>query len=89
VLAVDVDDADVAPLPGAGRSAVAVGAAVPLARWASALVDTDDAAPVVAAAVGALGPAAAGDADAAFALDEADAAELAWYATQELPDLLR
>jgi len=88
VLAADVDDADVAVVDDP-RGSVSVGAAVPSAHWASVLVDDEDADVVVSAAATALGGAAAGDDDAAFAVDEADATELGWYAVQELPDLLR
>ncbi|MDQ1694665.1 MAG: hypothetical protein QOJ03_18 [Frankiaceae bacterium] len=87
VVAAEVADLDVAPA-GPGRSGVVVGAPVPVSRWASALVDDEDSEAVVSAAVTALGGAVAGDDDAAFALDEAGATELAWYAVQELPDLL-
>jgi len=78
---------DVAPDVDAGRSAVVVGAASPIAVWASALVDEEDAESAVSAAVTALGAAVAGDDDAAFALDEAASYELGWYAVQELPQL--
>jgi hypothetical protein len=88
VLAVDVDDADVTPLAGGDRAAVRLGASVPRAGWASALVDAPGAAVVVATAIANLGRAALGDDDARFALDEASAHELGWYAVQELPHLL-
>ena len=87
VVAVDVADADIAVDEVAGRSAVAVGTAVPVSTWASALVDAEDSESVVSAAVTALGAAAGGDDDALFALDEAASYELGWYAVQELPDL--
>jgi len=87
VVAADVADPDVALDPDSGRSAVVVGAAVPVAGWASALVDEEDVESVVSAAVTALGAAAAGDDDAAFKLDEAASHELGWYAVQELPHL--
>lgn len=87
VLAVDVPDDDVAVIDEP-RGAVAVGAATPRASWASALVDDEEADVVVSAAATALGGAAAGDDDAAFAVDEADATELGWYAIQELDGLL-
>ena len=87
VVAGEVPDADVASDETGGRAAIAVGTAVPVSSWASALVDDDDAESVVSAAVTALGAAASGDDDAAFALDEAGAYELGWYAVQELPDL--
>lgn len=90
VVAADVADADVAVLGdvGAARAAVAVGAAVPASAWASGLVDAEDADVVVGAAATALGAAAAGDPDAAFAVDEAEATELGWYDVSELPYLL-
>jgi len=87
VVAADVADADVVVLDDP-RGTVAVGGAVPTSRWASALVDDEEADVVVSAAATALGGAAAGDDDAAFAVDEADATELGWYAVQELPHLL-
>ena len=87
VVAADVADADIAVDEVAGRSAVAVGTAVPVSTWASALVDAEDSESVVSAAVTALGAAAGGDDDALFALDEAASYELGWYAVQELPDL--
>ena len=43
---------------------------------------------VISAAATALGGAAAGDPDASFAVDEAEATELGWYAVQEFDDLL-
>lgn len=88
VLAVDLDDADATPFAGADRSAVRLGVTIPRARWASALVDDDDAGVIVATAVANLARAAIGDDDALFALDEAAARELGWYAVQELPALL-
>jgi hypothetical protein len=88
VLAVDVEDADVEPVAGGDRAAIRLGAVVPRALWASALIDAEDAHVVVATAVANLARAALGDDDARFALDEASAHELGWYAVQELPDLL-
>jgi hypothetical protein len=88
VLAVDIDDQLVRPDPRQGRSVVTLAGRLPLDRWASALIDDADAEPVVVAAVAALQPAAGGDDDAQFALDEAEARELGWYAVQELRDLL-
>ena len=87
VVAADAPDLDVMPTGGA-RGQVTVTVPLPCARWASALVDAPDAEPAVAAAVEALPAAATGDDDAAFALDEAAAAELGWYALQELDGLL-
>jgi hypothetical protein len=87
VVAADVPDLDVAPV-GDPRAAVVVGVPVGLDRWASALVDVEDAEATVSAAVTALGGAAAGDADAQFAVDEAEAVELGWWAVQELRHLV-
>jgi hypothetical protein len=87
VLAADVDDAIVTPAGEQGRAVMQLSGSVPVARWASALIDGPDSAGVVAAAIAALPSATAGDDDAQFALDEAAACELAWYAVQELPQL--
>ena len=87
VVAADAPDLDVLPTGGA-RGQVTVAVAVPCARWASALVDGPEAESAVTTAVDALPAAAAGDDDAAFALDEAAATELGWYAVQELDVLL-
>lgn len=70
------------------RAAVRLSSPVPATGWACVLVDEPDAAAVVASAVASLARAAIGDEDAGFALDEADAHELGWYAVQEIPDLL-
>lgn len=87
VLAADVADADVAAVD-TPRGTVAVGAPLPQAVWASALADDEEADVVISAAATALGAAAAGDDDASFAVDEAEALELGWYAVQEIPHLL-
>jgi hypothetical protein len=91
VVAVEVADADVAMAGGAvtgePRAAVAVGVPVEVSRWASALVDDEDADGVISVAASALTRAELGDDDAKFAVDEADAYELGWYAVQEIPTL--
>jgi hypothetical protein len=63
-------------------------AAVPLARVASVHVDTDDLRPPVDAAVHALPAAADGDADAVALVDMLDSEDLAWFAVQEIADVL-
>jgi hypothetical protein len=89
VVAADVPDAAVTPRPGERyRSSVGVTSAVPLRDVASVHVDEDQAQDVVAEAVAALPAADAGDDDARFALDEAEATELLWYDVTELPDLV-
>lgn len=90
VVAADVPDADVAPVgqPDREPAAIRVTASVPLTCVVSAHVDDVHAEPDVAAAVRALPDADAGDDDAAFTVDGAEAHELAWYAVQEIPDLI-
>lgn len=68
-------------------AAVTVTVDVPVAWIASGHVDGAQAEPDVAAAVGAVEAADAGDDDAAFTVDGAEGHELLWYATQELADL--
>lgn len=75
--------------PGTGHPArVRLEAAVPLAGVASVHVDTDDVRPVVDAAVQALPAAADGEPAARRLVDSLDEEDLAWFAVQELPDLL-
>ena len=89
VVAADVPDAGVRPRPGEPyRSAVTVASALPLRDVASVHVDEEGAQEVVAEAVRALPAADAGDDDARFALDEAEATELLWYDVTEIPDLV-
>jgi hypothetical protein len=71
------------------RGRVRVSEPIPLAEVASVHIDDPRAAPDIEAAVGALAAADAGDDDARFTVDGAEAHELMWYATQEIPDLLR
>ncbi len=89
VVAADVADELVHLRPEDGRASVRVEGPVEVTRWASALVDAPEVAPGVGTAVASLAAAAAGDDDARFALDEAEALELGWYAVQELPHLPR
>ncbi|MEU4835314.1 hypothetical protein [Streptosporangium sp. NPDC023615] len=89
VVAVDVPDGDVAA--GADleeRARVRLAAAVPLARVAAVHVDEPEAVKDVEAAIAALPAADRGDDDARFTVDGAEANELLWYATQEIPDLI-
>jgi len=89
VVAADVPDVAVRPRADElFRSAVSVAVAVPLEDVASVHVDESEAADVVSAAVAALPAADAGDDDARFALDEAEATELLWYDVTEIPDLI-
>jgi hypothetical protein len=88
VLAADVPDTGVSWHAYDGESAaVLVSESIPVTSLAAGHVDDLDAATDVAAAANAITAADAGDDDASFSVDSAEAHELAWYATQELPDL--
>jgi hypothetical protein len=85
VLAADVPDAQVAGQADDDEpAAVRLAAAVPVTAIAAGHVDEPDAAAAVAEAAAAIAAADAGDDDASFTVDSAEAHELAWYATQEL-----
>jgi len=89
VVAADVPETDVLDVADARfRSAVAVAVDVPVGAVASVHVDEDTAVRTVAEAIIALPAADAGDDDARFALDEAEAVELLWYDVSELGDLV-
>jgi hypothetical protein len=88
VLAIDVPDGDVTIRDDLDRGVVQVGAPVPLAAVASAHIDDADAEAAVTAAASAILAADLGDVQAEETVDDADAYELAWYATQELAVLL-
>lgn len=87
VIAADVADAAASPAEDISRAAVLVGT-IALTDVASIHVDTADADAVIVAAAAAIDAADTGDDDARFVVDEADDYELAWYATQEIPDLI-
>jgi hypothetical protein len=86
VLAVDVEDGDYVLDPDE-RGALRLRGPVPSKCWASALADDVGAEPAVLAAVALLRDSSAAADDVDFALGEAEAAELGWYAIQELPFL--
>jgi hypothetical protein len=88
VIAADVADAAVRPVPDVERPAVLVTEPIDFSVVASAHVDDVTAADVVANAAAVVRKADAGDDDAAFVVDEAQAQELQWYATQELDSLM-
>ncbi|WP_433512391.1 DUF6912 family protein [Nonomuraea sp. CA-143628] len=71
------------------RARVRVTAPVPLGKVAAVHVDDLYAIPDIQAAVAALPAADEGDDDARFTVDGAEAHELMWFATQEIPDLLQ
>jgi hypothetical protein len=88
VLAAEVAE-DSASNSSTGHPAtIVVSGPVPVAKLAAAHIDDAEAAQDVKNAVAALSAADAGDEDAEFTVDQAEGHELAWYATQELPDLL-
>ncbi|MEV5889732.1 DUF6912 family protein [Nonomuraea fuscirosea] len=70
------------------RARVRLAEPIPMAKVAAVHIDDDYAAADIAAAVAALPASDAGDDDARFTVDGAEAHELMWYATQEIPDLL-
>ncbi|GAA0948685.1 DUF6912 family protein [Nonomuraea longicatena] len=72
----------------AERARVRLAEPIPLAKVAAVHVDDPVAAPDVELAVVALPEADKGDDDARFTVDGAEAHELMWYATQEIPSLL-
>jgi hypothetical protein len=85
VLAADVPDAQVGWHAYDDEPAtVTVGHEIPVAAIASGHVDEPGAEADVSAAADAVAAADAGDDDASFTVDSAEAHELAWYATQEL-----
>jgi uncharacterized protein DUF6912 len=89
VIAVDVPEGDVSM--GAEleeRARVRLSAAIPLAEIAAAHVDDLSAVEDVEAAIAALSAADGGDDDARFVVDGAEANDLLWYATQEIPELV-
>ena len=94
VLAADVDDSLVGitmhPITTHMDSPAQVAVTVPIAttRLVSAHVDDPQAENDIQKAIQALPEADQGDDDAAFEVDQAEGHELAWYATQELPDLV-
>ncbi len=89
VVAADVPDDGVQPGPDEPyRSVVVLRTDVARAAVASVHVDEEDAGAAVEAAVAALPAADAGDDDARFVLDEAEATDLLWYDVTEIPDLV-
>lgn len=87
VVAADVPDAVVRP-GGTFRSSVRLQAPVDLATVVSLHVDEVEAEPTIETAIGSLEAAYAGDDDARFQLDEAEACDLLWYDVTELDQLV-
>jgi hypothetical protein len=88
VLAADIADAHVSASAGFEEPAmVEISAPVRMRDIQAGHVDDANAAEEIAAAVGAVVAADAGDDDAQFLVDGAEGFELLWYATQELADV--
>ena len=87
VVAADVPDAVVRPGGGDFRSSVRLQAPVDLSSVMSLHVDEKGVEDTIATAVAAVEAAAAGDDDARFLVDEAEACDLLWYDVTELADL--
>jgi hypothetical protein len=85
---VAVDATTVVAAGDADPSVVEVAEVVPYRRLAAVLVDTPDAAGDVAVARDRWADAEGGDADAESVVDRCLDRELAWYAAQEIGDLL-
>lgn len=89
VVAAEVPDAVLSVSPDLSeRGRVRLTEPVPMAKVASVHVDDKYAVADVEAAVAALPASDKGDDDARFTVDGAEAHELMWYATQEIPYLL-
>ena len=86
VVAVDVET--LTPVEMEDPTVVEVGEVVPFRRVAAVLVDLEDAESDVRAAADRYAEAVEGDADAEALVEVALDHELAWYATQEIGDLL-
>lgn len=84
VLAADVEDSWVTPVGGRFRSAVTLARPLPLSAVVSVHTDEKAAEKAVAEALEALARADAGDDDAQFVLDEAEAQDLLWFDATEL-----
>jgi hypothetical protein len=71
------------------RARVRVAESIPLTKVGAVHLDDQYATADIEAAIAALPAADGGDDDARFTVDGAEAHELMWYATQEIPELLR
>ncbi|ASO22486.1 hypothetical protein FHR81_004156 [Actinoalloteichus hoggarensis] len=85
---VAADMPEVTLRPDLDAAVVRLAGPVPLRAIAAVHVDDPDAEDAVRAAAEVIDAADLGDADAEFALGEAEDHELAWYAVQEVPFLL-
>jgi hypothetical protein len=88
VLSFDVADADVSAREDLDRGAVVIAAPVPRSQLAAIHVDDDDAEKTVAHAASVVLEADLGSEASQEVVDDAEGFELAWYAPQELDDVL-
>lgn len=88
VIAAEVDERFVEPVPKVDRAAVRVTVAVPLRLVQSAHVDDPSAVPDVTIAADSVVEADLGSEAAGFRVEQAEGHELQWYATQEIGPLL-
>jgi len=88
VVAAEVLDQGLTAHPELDRAVVRLREPVLLRQVAAVHVDAPEAEPTVRAAAAAILAADLGDDDAQFTVDEAEGHELAWWATQEIADLL-
>lgn len=88
VIAADVDDAELTIRDDLDRGVVWIERELPLAWCAALHADDADAEEAVRVAAQQVDLADLGDSAAEDAVDDADAFELCWYATQEMDDLL-
>ncbi len=88
VLSFDVADADVTVRDDLDRGAVVVGSALPVSALAAIHVDDRDAEATVARAAAVVLEADLGSDPSQDIVDDAEGFELAWYAAQELDDVL-
>jgi hypothetical protein len=87
-VAADVANASIRPVPDVERAAVLITDVVRLALVSAAMVDDASVSDTVGAAAKVVRRADLGDEDAEFAVGEAEALELQWYATQEMKRLV-
>ena len=88
VIAAEVPETATEPDPGTGRASVRLLRSLELSDVVALHVDGADAEPAVTEATAVVIEADLGSGDAQFVVDEAEAHELGWYATQELGPLL-
>lgn len=88
VIAADVADGSVTVRDDVDHGVVHVSVPVDIVDIASVHVDDRDAEHAIRAAADAIVRADLGDSEAQDRVDDAEGYELAWYATQEIPDLL-